>query len=309
MALPSSTFCPRGHPVRAGVRFCGACGAEVVEVDGNMERLPGSRGRLPPWSVLVASAVGLIVAGVIMALLLAQRSELGRQHEIVRDLAAANGRLEGRIERLAAYGEGLGAQISQLQNEGESDLEPAQVANDALDSVFTIISTGAEGTSQGSGFVATSDAGSSLIVTNFHVVEDAYLTSGSVRIVQGDRTFAADIQRVSQASDVATLRVDVALSPLPMSRNPSEVGEAVVVIGSPRGLEQSVSTGIVSAFRSGLIQFTAPIAPGSSGGPILDTAGEVLGISTSGASAEFAQGVFFAVPSSTICNTVLNCRG
>lgn len=305
--MSSSTLCPSGHPVRAGVRFCGACGAEVVTAGGSAKR-PGSPGRRPSWSVLVTSAVGVLAAVVIMALLFSQRSELGRQHDLVRDLAAANGRLEGRVERLAAYGEELGTQISKLQNQGEGDLEPAQVANDALDSVFTIISTGAEGTSQGSGFVASSGAGGSLIVTNFHVVEDAYLTSGSVRIVQGDRTFAADIQRVSQASDVATLRVDVALSPLPMSRNPSEVGEAVVVIGSPRGLEQSVSTGIVSAFRSGFIQFTAPIAPGSSGGPILDAAGEVVGISTLGAPADFAQGVFFAVPSSTICNTVLNCR-
>ncbi|MQA75654.1 MAG: PDZ domain-containing protein [Solirubrobacterales bacterium] len=172
---------------------------------------------------------------------------------------------------------------------------------------------------QGSGFVI-SDAGE--ILTNAHVVTDASTTgtqSGPLQAADEVYVQFADHNQVEARivgfdpfADVALLRVDpdgLDLRPLPLgSENDVAVGQGVAAIGSPFGQEQSLSVGVVSATDrtidsltqfgiDGAIQTDASINPGNSGGPLLDAAGEVVGINqqintTSGGN----EGVGFAVP-------------
>jgi len=156
----------------------------------------------------------------------------------------------------------------------------------------------------GSGFLVTPDG---LAVTNSHVVDgrDELIALTA----EGDRLQARVIGD-DPATDLAVIRV--AASDLPYSRlgnsEALRVGQLVIAMGSPLGLESTVSSGIVSALGRSLrgrdgrlidkvIQHTAPINPGNSGGPLVDSRGQVVGINT--AMIAMAQGLGLAVPAST----------
>jgi len=158
----------------------------------------------------------------------------------------------------------------------------------------------------GSGFVWDKEG---RIVTNFHVIEDA----GRIEVVLADNTkWKASLVGVSQDKDIAVIKISAPvekLTPIPLgdSRN-LLVGQKVFAIGNPFGLDQTMTSGIVSALGrelpsasgriiQGMIQTDAAINPGNSGGPLLDSAGRLIGVNTaiyspSGASA----GIGFAVP-------------
>jgi S1-C subfamily serine protease len=148
--------------------------------------------------------------------------------------------------------------------------------------------------SLGSGF-AVGDG--SLVVTNHHVVEGA----GRVDLKTSNGTVIKDAQVVLQDKehDLALLRIPYSLASLELEGEEIRVGQEVVVIGSPLGLEHTVSTGVVSGKRKTkedlkLVQISAPISPGSSGGPVLNAQGRVIGVATL-ASVFIAQNLNFAV--------------
>ncbi len=125
------------------------------------------------------------------------------------------------------------------------------------------------------------------ILTNNHVAcgGRAY----SVRIEDDDTVYRTDeMIKYNPVLDLAIIRIDRELKPLPIYQGAKKLvrGQKVVAIGSPLGLFNSVSDGIISGFRKiddvDMIQFTAPISNGSSGGAVLNMYGEVIGISTSG---------------------------
>lgn len=125
------------------------------------------------------------------------------------------------------------------------------------------------------------------ILTNDHVTRGGY--SYSVRIENDDAVYTTDeLIKYHPVLDLAILRIDRRLEPLPVYKGPGKLvrGQSVVAIGSPLGLFNSVSDGIISGFRNldgvDMIQFTAPISQGSSGGAVLNMYGEVIGISTAG---------------------------
>ncbi len=153
--------------------------------------------------------------------------------------------------------------------------------------------------SLGSGFVIDRDG---YIVTNNHVVEDA--DEIKVRLSTGEE-FEAEIVGRDPKTDLALIRIDsdASLTPLPLGDSEDlKVGEWVVAIGSPFGLEQTVTAGIVSAkgrvIGAGpyddFIQTDASINPGNSGGPLLSLDGKVVGINT--AIVASGQGIGFAIP-------------
>lgn len=125
------------------------------------------------------------------------------------------------------------------------------------------------------------------ILTNDHVTRGGY--SYSVRIENDDRVYRTDeMIKYHSVLDLALLRIDRRLEPIPVYKGSQKLvrGQAVAAIGSPLGLFNSVSNGIISGFRMldgvNMIQFTAPISQGSSGGALLNMYGEVIGISTAG---------------------------
>ena len=154
--------------------------------------------------------------------------------------------------------------------------------------------------SRGSGFFIDTDR----IVTNRHVIENAYRvevhsSNGSVYQVKG-------VLAVDAEGDVALLKVDAPahlVRPLSLERTSPQEGESIVVIGNPFGLEGSVTNGIVSAVRDiptfgRIIQITAPISPGSSGSPVVNMRGQVIGVATLQITG--GQSINFAIPSERI---------
>jgi V8-like Glu-specific endopeptidase len=127
----------------------------------------------------------------------------------------------------------------------------------------------------GTGFVID-DKGT--VITNYHVIRN--IVQGIVRTKNDQEYFIKGVLAVSQAHDLAMLAIDIpeySIKPLKLSRNSVQEGEKIFVIGNPVGKENTVSDGIISAQeREGVIQFTAPISPGSSGGPVLNLKGEVV---------------------------------
>lgn len=136
------------------------------------------------------------------------------------------------------------------------------------------------------------------ILTNSHVASGGRFYS--VRVEDDDKIYSTDeVIKYNTVLDLAVLRIDRRLDPIPVYRGEKKLvrGQKVVAIGSPLGLFNSVSDGIISGFREidgvDMIQFTAPISHGSSGGAVLNMFGEVIGISTAGI--ERGQNVNLAV--------------
>lgn len=125
------------------------------------------------------------------------------------------------------------------------------------------------------------------ILTNNHVTSGG--RSYSVRIEDDEKSYyTEELIKYNTVLDLALIRIPRKLKPLAIYRGEKDLvrGQKVVAIGSPLGLFNSVSNGIISGFRSieevEMIQFTAPISHGSSGGAVLNMYGEVIGISTAG---------------------------
>jgi len=165
-----------------------------------------------------------------------------------------------------------------------------------------------EGT--GSGFVWDHSGN---IITNFHVIQNADVA----QVTLGDQTtWKARRVGVAPDKDIAVLRIDAPtnrLQPIPIGTSKDlQVGQSVFAIGNPFGLDQSLTTGVISALAreiesvtrrpiQGVIQTDAAINPGNSGGPLLDSAGRLIGVNTaiyspSGVSA----GIGFAIPVDTV---------
>ncbi len=155
------------------------------------------------------------------------------------------------------------------------------------------------------------------VVTNYHVVKGA--RSAIVRLWD-QRSFPAALVGASPAHDVAVLRIDVPFpAPRPVligSSQDLQVGQKVLAIGNPFGLDYSLTTGVISALNRSirtedrheiehLIQTDAAINPGNSGGPLIDSAGRVIGMNTAIFSPSGAfVGIGFAVPIDTINRVV-----
>lgn len=158
----------------------------------------------------------------------------------------------------------------------------------------------------GSGFVWDTNGD---IITNFHVIQQA----DAAQVTLADQSnWKARIVGVAPDKDIAVLRIDAPanrLRPIPIGTSKDlQVGQSVFAIGNPFGLDQTLTTGVISALNreiesvtrrpiQGVIQSDAAINPGNSGGPLLDSAGRLIGVNTaiyspSGTSA----GIGFAIP-------------
>lgn len=164
----------------------------------------------------------------------------------------------------------------------------AVVVLEALDTRGNLVS-------QGSGFIVT-PAGA--IVTSLHVLRGS--STVRVRMSNGDIYTTTEVVEIDELKDIAIIRIkgfDLPVVALGNSER-TEIGEEVVVISSPEGLTNSVSTGIVSGMRQldthRVFQISAPISQGSSGGAIFNTRGEVIGIATY--LLKSGQNINFAVP-------------
>lgn len=211
-----------------------------------------------------------------------------------------------------ATGANGGGEITQAAAEGASDesLSTAEIADELAPSVAAVSvrdpRTSAPSSAQATAVVIDADG---YLVTNHHVVAN----TGPLSVTLADgSSYEAETVGTDPASDLAVLKVDAdGLPAAELADETPAVGEPVVAIGSPFGLEGSVTSGIVSALdRSlpesnsvlvGLIQTDAAINPGNSGGPLVNDAGEVVGINTAIVSQSGTySGVGFAVPAPVV---------
>jgi S1-C subfamily serine protease len=150
----------------------------------------------------------------------------------------------------------------------------------------------------GSGFFIKSN----LIATNYHVIEGA--AKGTAKLVGKYTTYNIEgVTATDKDNDLALLKITAyGIKPLPLGDSDTvRIGETVYVAGNPKGLEGTFSDGIISSRRDKdtkeRLQMTAQISPGSSGGPVLNRKGEVIGVSFAGHQALDAQNLNFAIPS------------
>jgi S1-C subfamily serine protease len=206
-----------------------------------------------------------------------------------------------------------GRGVAFIEAEGAADEEP---------SLFGPFGQpeGGGGTATGSGFLIDTDGH---VVTNSHVVDGAERVE--VTLGSSDASYEAEIVGTDPATDVALIKVDAPedqLHPLALGDSSQlQVGDPVVAIGNPFGLDRTVTSGIVSALQrqiqapngfaiSHVIQTDAAINPGNSGGPLIDTSGRVIGINsqiqTDGTRGNV--GIGFAVPINTARDVVSQLR-
>ncbi|HET6969301.1 MAG TPA: trypsin-like peptidase domain-containing protein, partial [Ornithinibacter sp.] len=201
---------------------------------------------------------------------------------------------------------GAGTQIAQQPRGGAAAAAPG-TAQAAAASILPSVVQVRAGASSGSGFVLD-DRGH--VMTNHHVVEGA----STVRLqLAGGRSVSAVVVGSRESDDIAVLRVadPSALEPAALGRSADlAIGESVIAVGSPLGLQGTVTGGLVSAVdreaslggraAQRMIQTDAPINPGNSGGPLVDLEGRVVGVNTAiatlGGRGSGSIGIGFAVP-------------
>lgn len=174
----------------------------------------------------------------------------------------------------------LTSATSAAKPEGAVDGEsPAVVFSRVSNTVVLIRAEGPKGTSQGSGVIVAKDT----VVTNLHVVAGATKVTVSFKGREAVGTVSATSK---PGQDLALLTVETRNAPRTTFRRSTElaVGERVFAIGNPRGYEQTLTDGLVSALRKEgdafIVQTSAAISPGSSGGGLFDTRGRLVGVTT-----------------------------
>jgi S1-C subfamily serine protease len=253
--------------------------------------------------IILLFVAGLLVGGLLMFFV--NYREVSNLNAQVANLQTAVSVLQGTQN--ATY-----QSITILQN-GTS---MADLYANLRDSVVLIQGTTSTGTVQGSGF-AYSFNGRNVIVTNYHVVEG---TSGLSVTFSDGKGYAATTIGSDPYADLAVVSVNGAPSsefkPVTIvSSSPLRVGEPVIAIGNPYGLVGSLTTGVVSATGRSItedtaggyaiadvIQTSTPINPGNSGGLLLNSLGNVVGITT--AIVSESQGLGFAIPSNAILREI-----
>ncbi|MCK4243982.1 trypsin-like peptidase domain-containing protein, partial [Candidatus Bathyarchaeota archaeon] len=199
----------------------------------------------------------------------------------------------------------------------------SELYNEIKDSIVTILGVVVQNTPwgpsssqvQGSGFVYNYD-GQMVIITNFHVVNDA--VDITVTFTDGNG-YGATVLGSDPYADLAVLSTEAPQYEYKsleiVSSSTLQVGNLIIALGSPYGLAGSMTTGIVSQLGrsireettggfsiANVIQISAPINPGNSGGPLLNYQGQVVGITT--AIVSDSQGLGFAIPSNTILREI-----
>jgi S1-C subfamily serine protease len=238
------------------------------------------------WSIIAGFAILLVIAASAAGVGAAFRTVSAQQRSL----------------------DGLRAQIGALQAKVDAQPDWGAIARRVEPSVFTIETD----YGLGSGWVARSGASGSELVTNFHVIDEAW-TAGvvAVEVRQGDRSIRGTIERVDPNDDLAVIHVAVQLPVLEAAASRPSLAQAVMAVGSPLGLGGTVSVGVISGFRSmegsDYVQFSAPISPGNSGGPVVDSRGRVVAVASAKFEGPGIEALSLAIPVQTVCRAAVVC--
>jgi putative serine protease PepD len=218
-----------------------------------------------------------------------------------------------RIESMSKHNAHLASVLTaektrtdRLEKQLAGVFDPEAVSSGVLPSVFRVRA----GEFTGTAFSVGKGNGSDLL-TNYHVVAEVWTSGGkSVSLERGSTKITATIVKVDKGKDLALLKAGQKIAGLAPAGGQVKPGQQVVVVGAPLGLDDTVTTGVISAYRpddpdGATIQFDAPINPGNSGGPVVNADKQVVGLAT--AKAKDAEGIGLAIPIKTACETFDVC--
>jgi S1-C subfamily serine protease len=288
-----------GTALGDSARFCGHCGAHAAEAvataGGPAAEAEGGR----PWPRAFVAA-GLVAAALLAAGWIGYHrigSEQDEQQDATAALTGQMKRLERSVARLAKATTALSGRVDELEAATRAGLAP--VAARTLKSVYSIET--ADGS--GSGWAAWTEQGATFVITANHVVEGAK----KVTVHQKASSWRGTVTKTDAVNDLALVRVGKEIGPplwpdADVQPTPS-VGDTLVLVGSPYGLEGTVTTGVVSRITYNEIQTDAAANPGNSGGPAVDRDGRVVGVLLSGG----GENLNFTVPIKRACITIRDC--
>jgi putative serine protease PepD len=221
-------------------------------------------------------------------------------------------RIEGMTRDNRSLTSGLTAErnrTDQLEKQLAGVFDPEAVSSKVLPSVFRVRAGDFTGTAFSIGDKAA--GGKANLLTNYHVVAEIYTGGGrKVSLERGSTQIDATIVKVNKGKDLALLQATRRIAALGTSEGQVRPGQQVVVVGAPLGLDDTVTSGVISAYRPDdpdgtTIQFDAAINPGNSGGPLVNADHKVVGVAT--AKAKDAEGIGLAIPIKTACDTFSVC--
>ncbi|MBU2662380.1 trypsin-like peptidase domain-containing protein [Actinoplanes bogorensis] len=221
-----------------------------------------------------------------------------------------------RIESMSKHNQDLATVLSaeqdrtdRLEQQLAGVFDPEGVSSKVLPSVFRVRAGNFTGTAFSVGKKATGNQAN--LITNYHVVAETWTDGGRrVTLERGSTRINATIVKVDKTRDLALLSAGQKIPALGTATGQVKPGQQVVVVGAPLGLDDSVTTGVISAYRPDdpdgpTVQFDAPINPGNSGGPVVNANEQVVGVAT--AKAKDAEGIGLAIPIKTACDTLKVC--
>ena len=193
-------------------------------------------------------------------------------------------------------------------NRGDKNkLDGAKIFAKYNTAVFMVFTSDGYNMYQGSGFFINKDG---LAVSNYHVFKGTGIGNEGIKLAGSDNIYkVAEVIKSSEDEDFILFRVDISNTNfIPVAKYKPSVGEKVYAIGSPRGLENTFSSGEVSQWRDkNLMQISALIDHGSSGGALINEYGEVVGI-TSGSFADGSQANLNYAWSIDVIKPFMNCK-
>ena len=297
-SLDTRTICPHCNaPLRPGARFCAACGYDLHGPDQVAPAQLSQGSPLPKFWIFVGLlAVSVLVGTFALINTIQQR----------RSLASANRRIAGLTEQLgvsanqqAALARRVSAMNARLD---KTNAGVAPLAKQILKSVFTVETSNG---SLGTAWAAWTGGDSTYLITANHVISDSGVSTVAIR--QRAKRWSGTIIKTDAVNDLALIRVPALVGPLLWQTPNLDIsplpGDQLLLVGSPYGLEGTVTTGVVSRITYNQIQTDAAANPGNSGGPAVDPKGEVVGVLLSGG----GENLNFAVPIQRACVTIRSC--
>lgn len=297
--------------------------AEVDELISGEESDPGFWKRVLPRTALGLAGL-LFMMGIAAALsgtvlfafystrLQDTRDELDQvQRQVADDLEAAKQILDQ--EKKKALDE-IGAQLDELEQFSASGETLAGLLENVNPSVFFVATQGVDGEpSVGSAFVVASDGEKSLLLTSYNTVKAATAEPApAIEVRKGDEVLGASLNGWDEAKDLALLIIDRPnLEKIEWAEGTVKTGDRVFAVSGLGAAGGAVSQGFVADVSADGIQHDAPIGAAFQGGPLINSRGEVVAV-TSRAYSPLGfdpKAVFFGVPIRTACDGVIKCPG
>jgi S1-C subfamily serine protease len=292
------------NPLKRGASFCGICGSGLNEPAQLATQASAGTAWRHPRTLVIATGI-LILVGALAGEALLGRSETAARRADARSTNRHLSDLQHAIDVVAAQNASLASRLRAAEGQvKKANAGSAPLAAKVLKSVFTVETSDGEGT----GWAAWVEGDSTYVITANHVVSSvAAYGDLTVKLHRKGSTWDGRVIKTDAVNDLAVIRVRKRIG-TPLWQDPSaeispSPGDELLLVGSPYGLEGTVTQGVVSRVSYNEIQTDAAANPGNSGGPAVDKQGHIVGVLLAGG----GENLNFTVPIQRACVTVRKC--